>query len=337
MILRTIFLYFICLVIFSCNGQQNKASYEKISGYTQGTTYHITYKSATNDDLQKLIEEKLIFFDKIFSIYDSSSMVSRINNNDTNVFINHFFYTLYKRSYDIYQSSSGLFDITIGPLVNAWGFGITANKNPSKKSIDSLLQFLGMDKIQIKNNKLIKSDKRIKLDFNAIAQGYAVDFISKYLDSLNIDNYLVEIGGELYAKGVNDKNEKWKIGIEKPIEGNNEQGKYIQAVIEISNKAVSTSGSYRKFYIENGVKYSHTINPKTGYPIKNTLLSVTIVANDCTTADGMATACMVMGVDESIRFLSKYPDISALLIFNDSTGNYKEFYIGEMKKLLVAE
>jgi thiamine biosynthesis lipoprotein len=182
-----------------------------------------------------------------------------------------------------------------------------------------------MDKIHIEHNKLVKENPNIVIDVNAIAQGYSVDIVSEFLEKKGCKNYLVEIGGELKATGLNPENGIWRIGIDKPIDGNQDSGANLQTIIEISGKSLATSGNYRKFFVENGVKYAHSINPKTGYPAKNNLLSATIVADDCMTADAYATACMVSGLDKSLQILNKVKGLDAYLVFSDNQGNFKVY------------
>jgi thiamine biosynthesis lipoprotein len=192
-----------------------------------------------------------------------------------------------------------------------------------------------MNKVEILDGKLVKTDPRISLDFNAIAQGYSVDVICRYFDNLGIRDYLVEIGGEVRVRG--DKNgAMWRIGIDKPVDDNMVPGANLQAVIELKDKALATSGNYRKFYIENGIKYSHTIDPKTGYPARTQLLSATIIAGDCATADGIATACMVKGKDRTIEFLGRHPEFEGYLIYSDEEGNFKT-WTSEPLKYFISE
>ena len=177
----------------------------------------------------------------------------------------------------------------------------------------------------------MKSDPRISLDFNAVAQGYSVDVICSLLDSMDIRHYLVEIGGEVRVKGMRD-NRQWRIGIDRPVDNNLFPGEDIQAIINLQDKALATSGNYRKFYVKDGVKYSHTIDPRSGYPVSNQLLSETIIADECAVADGIASACMVMGKDESIAFLQRYTEFEAFLIFSDENGNFRTWTSESLKK-----
>lgn len=229
--------------------------------------------------------------------------------------------------------TDGAFDITVGPLVRAWGFGPDAHKSFTEAKRDSLMKLVGISKVSLIKGKLIKSDPHISLDFNAIAQGFSVDIICRFFNNLGIKNYLVEIGGEVRAKGKKGGN-LWRIGIDKPVDNNNSPGRELEAIIKISDKALATSGNYRKFYIEDGVKYSHEIDPKTGYPVKNTLLSASVIANDCTTADGIATACMVFGTEKTIEFLGNHPEFEAFLVYSDSNGNFKTWTSEKLKSNL---
>jgi len=323
------------VILYSIAGYSADPEFLKISGYTQGTTYHITYQNTVGRDIQPEVEQRLQLIDQLFSNYNPNSLVSQINKSKAPVPIPPLMEQLLLKCFQIYKESEGAFDITVGPLVEAWGFGPSKQKQPTAKEIDSLLKIVGLTKIKLKNHRLIKSDPRIRLDFNAIAQGFTVDFLAQYFDSLAIPNYLIEVGGELYARGTNASGQQWRIGVETPSDNNLLQGEQIQKVIAVSNKAVSTSGNYRRFYISNGIKFAHTINPHTGYPAQNTLLSVTIVASNCTDADAYATACMVMGLEKAIQFVKNKPQLAAYFIFSKPNGEYGEFVTENLKKLIL--
>jgi thiamine biosynthesis lipoprotein len=315
-------LLLLSLVVFSC--KEKKAVIANFTGFTQGTTYSIVYinnKNINPEDLKLKVENILHKFDMSLSLYKDSSIISRLNRNEE-VVPDSFFTEVFTKSALISKMTDGAFDITVGPLVKAWGFGPDAHKNFSESKRDSLLKLVGMNKVSLINGRLIKSDPGICLDVNAIAQGYSVDVICRFFDSLGILNYLVEIGGEVRGKGTK-AGAYWRIGIDKPVDNNLSPGETLQAIIRISDKALATSGNYRKFYVENGIKYSHTIDPKTGYPAKNRLLSATIIADDCAMADGIATACMVMGIDGAIDFINKNPQLSGYFVFSDDDGNFK--------------
>lgn len=326
--------YFFLLVLFfcvvSCNQQSKKYEYVKIAGYTQGTTYHVSYENSVNDYLKPEIDSILKVIDYTLSIYNPESIISRINDNDSTVEINDLFKKVYEKSIEVNNNSGGAFDITVGPLVNAWGFGPNKREKITKQQINSLMPFIGMDKIKVQGNKLIKKFPQVRIDFNAIAQGFTTDVICNYFDSKNIKNYMVEVGGEVRTKGKNPKNESWHVGIDKPVE-NMMPGEVVNAIISISNKAIATSGDYRKFFVEDGKKYSHHIDPKTGYPAKQNLLSASIIANDCITADAYGTAFMVMGLEKSKEFLKNHPELNAYLIYSDNAGKLQEYMTNEIK------
>ena len=299
----------------------------------QGSTYSIVFENRIKIEAEVLKNEvEKIFhdFDMSLSLYNDSSIISRINRNE-DVIVDTFFSEVFNKSREISEKTDGAFDITVGPLVKAWGFGPDAHKNFDVSKLDSLLKLIGYDKITIKNNRLVKSDPGICLDVNAIAQGYSADVLCRYFEGLGLKNFLIEVGGEIRAKG--DKaGDYWRIGIDKPVDNNMSPGSNLQVIIKIKNKSMATSGNYRKFYIENGIKYSHEIDPKTGYPARNTLLSATIIANDCATADGFATACMVMGKDKTIELLNKTRELEAYLVYSDEEGNFKTWITKNLRK-----
>ena len=290
--------------------------YVKIAGFTQGTTYHITYESSDTVDLKPKIDSLLKDFEMSFSIYDPSSLISKINRNEE-VFVDDQFKDVFNKAKEVWKNSDGFFDVTVLPLVNAWGFGPGIKTNMDKSHVDSLLQFVGMNKVHINQNRIIKERPELQLDFNAIAKGFSVDVVAKYFENLNISNYMIEIGGEIRTKGLNPGNHNWKIGIDRPDFGNMIPGQQMQVILQMKNKSLATSGNYRKFFEENGVKYVHTINPKTGYPAKTNLLSATVIAGDCITADAWATAFMAMGLEKSIAFLENQKELEAYLIYGD--------------------
>lgn len=324
----------LCLLIAATSCKE-KPVYSNFNGFAQGSTYSMIFENPGKfnvTDIQNEAENILQDFNMSLSLYENSSVLCRINRNETNV-PDELFTEVFRRSKEISRITDGAFDITVGPLVKAWGFGPDAQKNFSEAARDSLMQLIGMDKVDISEGKLLKKDPRVSLDFNAIAQGYSVDIISRYFDSKGINSYLVEIGGEVRVKG--DKGgAMWKIGIDRPADNNLIPGNELQAVIKLKERSLATSGNYRKFYVEDGIKYSHTIDPKTGYPARNQLLSATILASDCTMADGIATACMVMGLDKTIKFLQKHPEFDAFLVYSDNTGEFRTWTTENLKKFI---
>jgi thiamine biosynthesis lipoprotein len=326
-------IFIIALSVAFCKTKQ--AVIENFTGFTQGTTYSIVYDNNINigpDALKLKVETILRDFDKSMSVYNDSSIISKINRNEPAV-PDSFFVDVYNKSVLVSQMTDGAFDITVGPLVRAWGFGPDEHKNFTDQKRDSLLKLVGMEKISLVNGRLVKTLPGVTLDVNAIAQGYSVDVVCRYFKSLGLKNYLVEIGGEVMAVG--DKGgAPWRIGIDKPEDNNMVPGQSLQAIIKLDDRAVSTSGNYRKFYVEDGIKYSHTIDPKTGYPAKNRLLSATIIADNCTMADGIATACMVMGKDKAIDFIKSHHEFEAYFVFSDDSGEFKSWMSDELRKSL---
>jgi thiamine biosynthesis lipoprotein len=320
----------LCILTSSC--KEKKSVFSSFSGLIQGTTYSVVFENRHKIDPEEMktdVEIVLHDFDMSLSLYQDSSIISRINRNE-DVTTDKYFNEVFRKSAIISEMTNGAFDITVGPLVKAWGFGPDAHKNFSESKRDSLMKFVGMEKVSLRNGHVLKSDPGIHLDVNAIAQGYSVDVICDFFDIKGIKNYLVEIGGEVRGKGTK-AGSKWRIGIDKPSDDNMFPGQTLQAIIEISDKALATSGNYRKFYIEDGVKYSHTIDPKSGYPANNNLLSATIIADDCALADGIATACMVMGKERSVEFLGNHPEFEAYLVFSDENGDYKAWATDRLK------
>jgi thiamine biosynthesis lipoprotein len=317
-------------IFISC---QNKNNYIVLEGYTQGSTYRIIYNSPLQINYSKEVDSLLITIDNSLSIFNPNSTLSIINSNKE-AFADYHLKKVFEISELIYKKTNKVFDITVGPLVNLWGFGPNQKQEIKKERIDSALRLIGFEKVKIIDDKIIKTDKNIKLDFNAIAQGYTVDLIADFFESKNISDYLVEVGGEVRTKGKNSKGVYWRIGIDKPLDNNNQPGKNIQTIVYLNNKSLATSGNYRKFYIEDGIKYSHIINPSTGYPAKNNLLSVSVVADKCAIADAYATAFMVMGIEKSLEFIKKEKSLEAYFIYSDENGKFKVKFTDGFKKML---
>jgi FAD:protein FMN transferase len=325
--------FFLCLnLLVSCWSFAQKEPV-KLSGYAQGTTYHITYFDKKNKDYQPEIEKLLADFNKSVSLWDTNSIISRVNKNDPTVVLDEYFRVCFNKCLEVSKATDGAFDATVGPLVSGWGFSFKKKARMDSSMVDSLLKFVGWQMVELKDNTVIKKYPEIKLDFNALAQGYTVDLVSRLLESKKINSYCVEIGGEVYAKGKKPDGKNWKVGIEKPID-NPEGEDPLKAIVILENKALNTSGNYRKFYIENGIRYSHEINPKTGYPAHNSLLSATVLASDCMTADAYATAFMVMGLERSKQFLSSHPELLAYLIYSGKNGSYQVWESPDLQKLV---
>ena len=305
----------------------------KFEGIAQGSTYHITYFDERNRDFQPEIEKILKDFDLSVSTYIPNSIISKINSNQKHVVVDKYFTACFKKAKEIWKNTDGAFDPTVYPLVNAWGFGPGKKQNIAKEKIDSILKFVGFQLIELKGNKVIKKDRRVSLDFNAFAQGYSVDVVSDFLNSNGITSYMVEIGGEVYAKGKKPNGDNWKIGIEKPID-NKESQNPLKAIVKLENLAIATSGNYRRYTIEDGIKYAHHLDPKTGYPTKNNLLSASIFAKECISSDASATGVLVMGLEKAKEFLTKHPELQAYLIYSDDNGNFQVYQTDGLNSIL---
>ncbi|MBN3036734.1 MAG: FAD:protein FMN transferase [Bacteroidales bacterium] len=309
------------LLLFSCTQQQNPEMY-KVQGETQGTYYAITWFDRPGSDLEAGFDSVLLAVDRSVSLWNPSSALCRINEGDTAIMADAIFSRVFELSKEVHFRSGGAFDPTVGPLVNAWGFGFKGKLEMTPERVDSLRGLLGFDEVQLRNGHVLKARPGIRLDFNAIAQGYAVDLLGEYLDSEGIENYLVDIGGEVLAKGTKPGGEHWKVGIEKPA-GTMDDSRVLQTIVRITDQAIATSGNYRKYFEKDGIRYSHTIDPSSGYPVRHSLLSVTIMADRCVTADAWATAFMVMGLEKAVQFLEQEKEMEAFFIYSDTNGQVK--------------
>lgn len=334
---RTFRLFFLLISIaFLASCSSKPSDYVKNQGLIYGTTYSIIYESPNGENLQEGIEAEMNRLNKSLSTFDDSSIISKINQNiDTE--LDDYFLTVYNKAVEVSDASDGAFDITVAPMVNVWGFGFENKENVTPELIDSLKHLVGYKKIKIENGKLIKEHPNTMLDCSAIAKGFACDIVANYLNKQGCKNYMVEIGGEVVAYGKNDKGKYWNIGISRPDDGNMLNTQELKAIIELKEKAVATSGNYRNFYIENGKKYAHTIDPKTGYPVQHSLLSTTVLADDCMTADAFATAFMVLGLEKSIELANSRNDIEVYFIYADEAGNYKSYISDGFKSILIKE
>ncbi len=330
-------LTFLVLTLLVCSCSR-PPEYAEINGLTQGTTYHIVVEKTPGLDIMALrrdIEALFTEIDNSLSIYNDSSVISAINSNRTDL-TDTLFREVFRAAAQVSAESGGYFDITIGPLVKSWGFGPDAMKRFDESMLDSLLALVGMDKVRLEGQRVIKADPDMFIDVNAIAQGYTVDLAADLIARSGISQCLVEVGGEVRTLG--DKNGTgWKVGIDAPVDGNYIPGADIQAKIRLDNSALATSGNYRKFFVEDGVKYSHTIDPRTGYPVRHTLLSATIIAPTGAVADAWATACMVGGKDAAIAFIEKYDFLEGYLVFSDDNGEMKSWVSEGIRKLIITD
>lgn len=320
------------LILFK--SQKEASAYQSIDGLIFGTVYHITYQST--EELKPSIDGILQKFNHSLSPFDSTSVISKVNRNEETV-LDNYFTTVFNRSLEISELTDGAFDITVSPFINVWGFGFKEEELPDSTVIDSLMHFVGYQKIKIEDSQIKKEDERMTINASAIAKGYAVDVIADFLNQKEVDNYMIEIGGEIVAKGVNAKKEKWRIGINKPNEDSLSTTTGLQIVLELENKAVATSGNYRNYYYRDGIRYAHTIDPRTGHPVQHEIMSATIVATDCMTADALATSCMVLGLDKSKELLDSLDEVDGFLIYMDKDGEVREFSTRGMDKHIVVK
>lgn len=322
-----------CFLLFWVSSDAQ--NYVFIEGEVFHTSYHITYQGKENyhDSIKGLFQE----IDNSLSMFNKESILSQINNNDTSVRMNQHVRTVLDRGMAISKQTDGAFDMTVAPLVNLWGFGYKHNENVTKSMVDSILSFVGYEKIQIgKDGQLKKADNRTILDASSIAKGYACDVVGKWLAKKGITNYMVEIGGEVTLHGYNPKGKPWHIGINTPEEDSLSINREPQDVLLLTQGSVATSGNYRKFYYKDGKKYAHTIDPHTGYPVQQDILSSTVIATDCMTADAYATAFMVMGSKQALRLLEKEKSLMAYFILSspNTPKGYRVIYSPSLKKKL---
>lgn len=330
--------FILTMVMVACQPSVNEKVY-LIEGEAQGSTYHIKYIAERDENLKPAIDSILEVIDRSMSTYRPDSAISKINQGDTTVVVDEHFRKVFEASQQIWQESEGLFDPTVGVLVNAWGFGkqkISEADLPTDKKIDSLKKYVGFDKVALTEKNLIKKRyTEILFDFNAIAQGYTSDVVANYLSVRGIKNYIVEIAGEMYLKGKNTVEDKsWTIGVENPLKPLDDRN--LVATIQFTNQGLATSGNYRKVWTDsNGRKYVHSINPLTGRATQSDVLSATVVAPSTMLADGYATMFMVMGLAKSKAFLEKHPDLAVLLVYSDDKHQEATYKTKSFEKLII--
>lgn len=311
--------------------QQRNTPFQKDEGMVFGTIYHITYQSDTN--YQKEIEAELQKVDNSLSPFNKTSIISRINRNEK-VKVDEMFSEVFQLAEKISGETDGAFDITVAPMVNAWGFGFKTGNPPTRQTIDSLRAIVGFHTVSLQDGYVIKKNPKTMLDCSAIAKGYGTDVVARFLKKKGVQNFMVEIGGEIVVNGNSEKLQPWRIGINKPTDDSLNTSQAIQDVVSVSNIAMATSGNYRNFYYKNGKKYAHTIDPKTGYPVQHNILSATVFADDCATADAYATSFMVLGLDGAKKILEKHPELCAYLIYSDQKGSNQIWYSPSLQKKL---
>ena len=334
MIKNFYFILFVILIIESCSSDNKQM--DNIYGYALGTSYFIEYEKKQPNDKIKLRKDIDSIFNDInmsISTYEKTSIINSVNNNNNNVILDPYFTEIFLKSKEIWKLTKGYFDPTIGNIVNAFGFGVKKGiKSISDFQKDSLKKITGFEKVFLdRYNKVVKKNKNIFLDFNAIGKGYTVDQIDKYFISLGYKNYLIEIGGEIIARGKNIKTNKiWNIAIENPKLSKNRS--MISSTF-LNNKAIATSGNYRKYRIDSitGERYTHLIDPKKGEPVRSKILSVSVIANDCTTADAFATALMVMPLNLGVELINDFNDLNAYWIVAER-DTIKDIFSNNWKK-----
>jgi len=314
----------VLVLFFSCS-KKNTSQLKTLQGDAIGTTFSIKYIEDSTIDFETKIDSLIKGINKSTSTYIPTSDISKINDGDTTVVVDAYFEEVFHKSAKIFNETNGEFDPTVGVLVNAWGFGPeneVSDLNALK--IDSLLTYVGFNKVSLTNKKVRKMYPEIYFDFNAIGKGFLVDVIGRLFDQNKIANYMVEIGGEIRARGVNQDGISWKIAIENP---NEDGSRTFATIIQLHNESIATSGNYRKFRTtEDGKKYVHTINPKTGYASESNLLSASVISkSDCADVDGYATAFMAMGFEKTLRFLEIHPELKVFLIYVDENGEMKTY------------
>lgn len=315
--------------------RNEQPAYQSITGLVFGTVYNITYQY--DGDLKPEIEAELQRFDLSLSPFNEQSVISRVNRNET-LATDSFFQTCFRRSMEISEETDGAFDITIAPLANAWGFGFKKGAFPDSLMIDSLRRITDYHLVSLGDDgQVVKQDDRVMLSCSAVAKGYSVDVVAQLLSRKGIRNYMVDIGGEVVVKGRNPKNGLWRIGINKPIDDSLSIKQDLQTVLELTDLGMATSGNYRNFYYKDGRKYAHTIDPRTGYPVQHNILSATVIAEDCMTADALATAFMVMGLEEAEAFCQAHPTVDAYFICSGKDGAFETHYTEGMKRYIVTQ
>ena len=322
---KTFFLIFIfCCFLLGCSSVEK----QQFFGTTQGSYYSITYYDEQNRDFSREFDSIFKEIENTLSLWNENSIIRRVNRNDTDVVLNKIFIDNFNYAMRAAELSDGYFDPTVGPLVAAWGFHFKDGMLMTPEIVDSLKQLVGYRKIKIEDGKVVKENPNMTLDFNAVAQGYTTDMIGEFLLSKNVSDFLVDVGGEILAKGRKTNGNLWKVGIEKPAE-NKEADRIVQEIVELYNESIVTSGNYRKYVERDGKRYSHSLNPKTGYPSENSLLSATIICENTAWADCLASICMVVGLEKAIELVeSSDYSVRAYFIYLDENKNVKDSWHG---------
>ena len=309
----------VCCFLLVCNNVKK----QHFMRTTQGSYYSIIYYDEENRDFSRDFDSIFKEIESTLSLWDENSIIRKVNRNDTSVVLNKIFIDNFNYAMKAAELSGGYFDPTVGPLVQAWGFHFKEGMEMTPEIVDSLKQLVDYRKIKIENNKVVKENPNMTLDFNAVAQGYTTDMIGDFLLSKNVNDFLVDVGGEILARGRKPNGELWKVGIEKPAD-NKDSERIVQEIVELENRCIVTSGNYRKYVERSGKRYSHRLNPMTGYPSENSLLSATVICDNTAWADCLASICMVVGLEKAIEIIESIDyGVYAYFIYIDEDGEVK--------------
>lgn len=324
------------MVLGGCYGRK---AFLYCDGFIFGTVYSITYEH--NVDLQPAIDSVLHSVDNALSMFNEQSVITAVNSGGHQIphsIEGDMFCEVFELASQVSADTDGAFDITVAPLVNAWGFGFKEGTQPDSAAVDSILQFVGFDKVSywadLGERGINRMDSRTMLDCSAVAKGYGVDRVAHLLRQEGVENFMVEIGGEVVTRGHNPQGQLWHIGVTKPTDDPLAEGSELQTVLAVSNQAMATSGNYRNFYYKDGRKYAHTIDPHTGYPVQHELLSATVLAPTCAMADAYATSFMVMGMDKARQKLELHKDLMAYFIYVRADGSLQTWFSPGMTDML---
>lgn len=330
--MRGAFAAFVAAVLCGCAGRPD---FTVVDGVMLGTTLHVVadVKGVSSQELYAAVMELDREAKASMSIYDPMSLLSRLNRNETDTVDRHIAFNLHLAD-SIGALSDGRYDVTVKPLVEAWGFA--GKERTEHPNIDSILEFVGREKVRVEGGRLVKDDPRVQLDFNSVAKGYTVDLLAALVEKYGAENYIVDIGGEVRCRGVNRQGQAWRIGVETPFDGNMSNGEYLQKRIQMTGGGMATSGNYRRFYLDKeGNKVAHTIDPRTGRSALSRLLSVTVVAPTCAEADAMGTMFLAMGADDALAAVGRMPGVKAYFILAGAGEDEYEEYVSPAMEALV--
>ena len=333
---KQIILFVFAAILIGCTSNKKQETDELTFHHDSGEIFHTYFhiKYEYNRSVKEEIMEALEKFDQSLNPFRENSIIYKVNNNVPTE-LDPLFTEVFNKSMEVSRKTDGKFDVTASPFINAWGFGFKDMDNVTPEKIDSMKVFVGYKKIRIENGAVVKDDPRVQINTSAIAKGYSCDIVADVLQSFGITNYMVEIGGEITMRGTNEKGDCWRIGIDKPTDDALAMNRELQLILSVCDKAVATSGNYRNFYVKDGVKYSHTIDPQTGYPSEQNILGATIIADDCMTADAYATAFMAMGLKKSIEVAKTIEGLHYYFIYAKPDGEVDVLYSNDFQQFMV--